>query len=618
MSVSKTCRRALAVLLALALLALLPLPASASSPEIYITYVPEYGVNDKLEGKVVGGADGLKVALWLQVEPGGIYWPKPYDNERSVTPSADGTFSYTFVTGGEDKRATLLHLMLVPESLEVTTFAATRAAAKDYVLVSRSSSGETTISPDRRETYCADPFAGAGGIAVDVGFRTTGAQSDPITEESIRAQFDAIKNFAGSVRIYGTSGDAYQAYAIAREYGFKIAANAWISGDAEADAAEISALIEHCAAGNADLAVVGSETLLRRDQTEAELVEKLLYVGQRVSVPVTTADTEYYIRQSLSVRNACDVVFVNLYPYWEGEAIDGAAEEFISRMEALSKRCGGKAVLCSETGWPTEGQTISAAEAGTAEAAAYFEAVRLWSVRSGTTVFFFEAADEAWKTSSEGAAGAHWGILDGSFRVKDGFTELDFFKNAFAFPDVPISAPYSGAVGWCAMKRIVIGSDKGEYMPTSGITRGQFAIMLCRAFGFAGTEQMEIPFVDAGSRYYTPYVNTLKALGISNGVGGNKYEPDRIMTVQEMCAMLYRSFNALGALPEGGSGKALEEYADAGSVAGWARTELTWLCASGRFVPGYGEAGAEQLIHPTDTADRAKMAVLFMNMGLPE
>jgi exo-beta-1,3-glucanase (GH17 family) len=76
---------------------------------------------------------------------------------------------------------------------------------------------------------------------------------------------------------------------IARGLGLKVAAEAWIGSDSTHNAAEISNLISAAKSGYVDMAIVGSEVLLRGDVSEAQLLSYMVLVRQAIpsTVPVT-------------------------------------------------------------------------------------------------------------------------------------------------------------------------------------------------------------------------------------------------------------------------------------------------------------------------------------------
>lgn len=415
-------------------------------PKIALTYAPAYGDGHNFQG-IVYTEDGsefdmsaYRVTLYVQRE-----YPKPTWANPSV-PINNGSFSLSYTSGGDTTR-TFLDLMLIPADFDQknASYEQTRSAAIDYVEVYRTKEGEVTILPERQppESNNIAPAIPSGllpvkqdKIVVDVGFYTNGSSpGSALSADLIRQQLDAVSKFSDTVRFYGSAGELAKAYEIAHNMGFAVLGNAWLSKDKVANQTELDALIEHCNNGYCKVAIVGSEVLLRGDLTAGELIEAIEYVRERLTdktIPVTTADSVDILIATPSVRNACNLLMPNCYPYWGGSSIEQAAGHFIENMEALDAVRGEKEILVSETGWPTAGQGKDNAKAGETEAAQYYSAIREWSLSSNTQVLFFDATDEPWKTKDEGESGAHWGFMTTDFVLKDCYKNLNPFQEKYA------------------------------------------------------------------------------------------------------------------------------------------------------------------------------------------
>ena len=574
--------RVLALLLCFALLLALPaLPAAAeegSGPVIALTYVPVYGESAYLEG-VVYRPDGgsfdpgdYRVALYLQITEGNAYWVKPYNNQTYENVQSDGSFSVKYVTGGYDSQAIRMHVMLIPASYtpapttyaESASYRATLAQALDYVVVDRGEDGSVAVDPDRPPPAgWSDPGKPSGltpkadWLGVDIGFYTDGSWAGgPLSEASIREQLTRASAYADTVRFYSAAGPLTPAYAIARELGLTVVGTAWISGDETADRAELDGLIAQCNAGRVRLACVGSETLLRGEQTIPELIEKINYVRDRLedpSIPVTTADTLDFPLNSPALRRACDVLFVNLFPYWSGSSIDSAAADLAEAVARLKAKAGGKEVLISETGWPTAGQTIqnpgdsgSAAVPSGENAARYFEEVRAWSLETGTPVLWFSFTDEPYKAEVEGACGAHWGLLEADLTLKPCYEMTEFFLRK-RFTDVRPGAYYAQAVYWAIRNRITSGTSPSTFSPHDLCTREQVVTFLWAAAGRPPAEETPLPFTDVREgAYYIDAVRWALANGYTSGVSETLFGTGQSCTRAQIVTFLY---HAVGSPP---------------------------------------------------------------------
>jgi exo-beta-1,3-glucanase (GH17 family) len=71
-----------------------------------------------------------------------------------------------------------------------------------------------------------------------------------------------------------------------------------------------------------------------------------------------------------------------------------------------------KKIIITETGWPSEGEALGAAEPGYENALKYFINAQEWTRAEGIEMFYFSAFDEAWKVGAEGSVGAFWGLWD--------------------------------------------------------------------------------------------------------------------------------------------------------------------------------------------------------------
>ena len=180
--------------------------------------------------------------------------------------------------------------------------------------------------------------------------------------------------------------------------------------------------------------------------------------------------------------------------------------------------------------------------------------------------------------------------------------------NSVEFGDVPGTAWYSDAVSFIAARGITTGTGDGNFSPDAGLTRGQFIVMLMRAYDIAPDTDPTDNFADAGNTYYTGYLAAAKRLNVSAGVGNNMFAPDKEITRQEMFTLLYNALEAIGRLPQGKSGKTLSDFGDADSIASWAKDEIAYLVEAGMIQ------GINNNINPTGNASRAEFAQMLYNI----
>jgi len=180
--------------------------------------------------------------------------------------------------------------------------------------------------------------------------------------------------------------------------------------------------------------------------------------------------------------------------------------------------------------------------------------------------------------------------------------------NKVGFEDVPQNAWYGKAISFIAAREISKGTGSGNFSPDADLTRGEFTVMLMRAYEILPDVEIEDNFADAGSTYYTGYLAAAKRLGISNGVGDNMFAPDKKITRQEMFTLLYNALKVIGRLPEGSGGKPLRSFTDTDDIASWAKEAMTLLVETGTI------SGSGGRLFPTSTTTRAEMAQVLYNM----
>jgi len=279
-----------------------------------------------------------------------------------------------------------------------------------------------------------------------------------IDKKQITNRMKIIAPYTKWIRTYGTENGLEYAGPVAHEMGLKTAIGAWLSGDTEANERQISKLIDEAKAGNVDLAIVGSETLLRNDLSEDQLIKYIKRVKQSVptSTKVTTADTYSELLDHPKVMDECDVIMYNSYPYWEGISIDNAIEVQDKYYKNLVKNAKNKPVIVSETGWPSAGSTIGNAVPSANNSARYFNDFVSWARKNNIQYFYFEAFDETWKSVHEGTQGAYWGIWDKDGNMKPGMEKV--------FPDLKANFSASTTSGRAPLN--VKFTDKSTGTPT--------------------------------------------------------------------------------------------------------------------------------------------------------
>ncbi|MEA4934712.1 MAG: S-layer homology domain-containing protein [Lawsonibacter sp.] len=151
---------------------------------------------------------------------------------------------------------------------------------------------------------------------------------------------------------------------------------------------------------------------------------------------------------------------------------------------------------------------------------------------------------------------------------------------------------------------IVAGTGAGTYTPSAGIRRGDFVLMLSRAFG--SSTQGGTGFSDvAQSSYYASAVTAAKALGIVSGDANGLFHPETVITRQEAAVILYR-YLQMENLASAGTQGDLALFSDRGQVSSYA-VEAVGALVRLDILSG-DNAGN---LNPKASLTRAQMAVML-------
>ncbi len=191
------------------------------------------------------------------------------------------------------------------------------------------------------------------------------------------------------------------------------------------------------------------------------------------------------------------------------------------------------------------------------------------------------------------------------------FTTTHLSKFAVAYVDVTFDDISN--YGWAkreievlASKGIIkgISTTRKIFNPSANITRADFAALLVRTLGL--TAEVNSNFDDVTIEdYFYKEVGIAKELGITNGVGNNKFAPREEITRQDMMTMTARALKLLNKLEAEGTKADLDKFSDADEIASYAVESIAALVKDGLIV------GSNNMLNPKDNAIRAEVAVLM-------
>ena len=236
---------------------------------------------------------------------------------------------------------------------------------------------------------------------------------DAFTEAQVRRKLELLQPHTKWIRIFSCTDGNDLIPQLAREYGFKTLVGAWLGEVKDKNEEEMTRLVELAQAGFVDVAAVGNEVLYREEMDEAELIACIDRVRNALpDVPVGYVDAYYEYSDRPALAEACDVILANCHPYWEGCHMDYSLLYMKQMYYQVKQARPDKKIIITETGWPSEGEALGAAEPSYENALKYFINAQTWARKEDIDMFYFAAFDEAWKVGREGSVGAFWGLWD--------------------------------------------------------------------------------------------------------------------------------------------------------------------------------------------------------------
>src|SRR5690606_30470329 len=143
---------------------------------------------------------------------------------------------------------------------------------------------------------------------------------------------------------------------IAKFYGVRLMAGAWIEGRSERNERELAALIALARKyDNIDRAIVGSESILRGDLSVRALINYLDRARAQLKIPVSTAEPLDTWQRNPELADHVDFITIHILPYWEFIDRKDAVGFALGQYREMQKLFPGKPIVIGEVGWPSNG-----------------------------------------------------------------------------------------------------------------------------------------------------------------------------------------------------------------------------------------------------------------------
>ena len=157
----------------------------------------------------------------------------------------------------------------------------------------------------------------------------------------------------------------------------------------------------------------------------------------------------------------------------------------------------------------------------------------------------------------------------------------------------------------------VMGGTSGTtFSPNGTLTRGQAAAILYRMAGSPAVTSAASFSDVASDAYYANAVSWAAGQEIVTGYADGTFAPNRVITREQLAAILYRYAKSAGADVSVGEDTNILSYQDAESIAAYAVPAMQWAAGSGVL-----SGTSASTLSPKGTATRAQTAVILVRFA---
>ena len=151
------------------------------------------------------------------------------------------------------------------------------------------------------------------------------------------------------------------------------------------------------------------------------------------------------------------------------------------------------------------------------------------------------------------------------------------------------------------------GVGDNLFAPNNETTRAQLVTMLYRLEGQPALgDNLDYPFSDvAADSWYGSAVYWAREHGIVTGVSDTTFAPDKVLTREQMAAILYRYAQYKGY--DVTASADLSGYTDAGEILTYAQPAMAWANGAG-LITGVSDT----TLQPRGNSTRAQVATILM------
>lgn len=285
-------------------------------------------------------------------------------------------------------------------SSEETTSSSTSAAP-----ASTSSSSSSSSNDDTSGAFSA----GSKGLTYSP-YNSDGTCKDL---ESVKSDLEKLADYS-LIRLYGVDCNQVENVLQAKKDGQKLFLGIFFVDQLEEGLEQIAnAINSYGSWDDVHTVSIGNELVNDGSATPSQIGS---YVSQGRSIlkshgyngAVVSVDTHVAIINNPELCQYSDYIAFNAHAYWDGSIVGADAGPWLLlQMQRVWSACGGKDVLCTESGWPHAGDNNGVAVASKDVQAAAIKSIQ---TTCGDDTIVFTAFDDLWKQPGSKNCEQYWGI----------------------------------------------------------------------------------------------------------------------------------------------------------------------------------------------------------------
>ena len=197
-----------------------------------------------------------------------------------------------------------------------------------------------------------------------------------------------------------------------------------------------------------------------------------------------------------------------------------------------------------------------------------------------------------------GVVGQEYAQPQGRITIVDGVAA----EPVAGFSDVTTANWYADAVAYVVDNKLMNGVSADTFEPNSTMSRAMMVTVLYRMAGSPAVSGENV-FTDVpNGSWYADAVTWGVENGLVTGTTDTTYEPNAGITREQMATLLWRYAGS----PDVSGSDGLDQFTDAASISGYARTAMAWASQQGLVN------GTNGTLSPRGSATRAEIATILM------